>query len=474
MSARWSPGQTARRFEADGAGGQDVRHDTKQAERTAATAVIVIAAFAVAAALGVAMPVAGLVAAAVLGLTAVLFAASSEPAMLAVLAMPLLCSVQRLGGGDDGGGSGLSVSDAVLFVVFWILAFLGPRPLSPVLRALLWLTAFYQATTLFTVLINPYPANAVEWFHAWLLTAGAIVVGWGAARRGYATAALTLIVLTTAAISALAVGVALYRLTQGSLEEVYLSWPFFMHKNVIGTLAAFSAIVMYARPPWLHWPRRATTLMFWLLCGGMVASQSRQAIVSVVVAVVLVALRRSSLASRSRAVLIPMFGAAVVVGLAVAAQFSEANQFNSVYQRLDWYAQTTEVWKMNPWFGVGLRWWYTGLLSEEFQPPQAILEMLSSAGIVGLVGFVVMLGGFMMLLWRRLPPEYGTLAVAMVLARVVQGQLDQFWVTVQVSIPLVVVGICIGAHDHANPPERRRRDVVVVLDKTSEATAPTQ
>ncbi|MDR3068580.1 MAG: O-antigen ligase domain-containing protein, partial [Cellulomonas sp.] len=133
--------------------------------------------------------------------------------------------------------------------------------------------------------------------------------------------------------------------------------------------------------------------------------------------------------------------------------------------RLDWYAQTTEVWKMNPWFGVGLRWWYTGLLSEEFQPPQAVLEMLSSAGIVGLVGFVVMLGGFMAVLWRRLPAQYGSLAVAMVLARIVQGQLDQFWVTVQVSIPLVVVGICVGAHDHANPPGRRR-DVVVVLDET--------
>ncbi len=457
--ARTGPHRTAPG--ASRARGVDVRRETKQSERAAATAVIVLAAFAVAAAIGVALPVAGLVAAAVLGLTAVLFAASSEPAMLAVLSMPLLCSVQRLGGGID-----LSVSDAVLFVVFWVMAFLGPRPLSPVLRALLWLTAFYQATTLFTVLINPYAANAVEWFHAWLLTAGAIVVGWGAARRGYATAALTLIVATTAAISVAAIGAAVVLFARGDLHEVYLTWPFFMHKNVIGTLAAFSAIVMYARPPWLHWPPWTTTAMFWVLCGGMVAAQSRQAIVSVVVAVVLVALRRSSLAARSRAVLIPMFGATVMVGLAVAAQFSEANQFNSVYQRLDWYAQTTDVWKMNPWFGVGLRWWYTGLLPQEFQPPQAILEMLSSAGIVGLVGFVVMLGGFMAVMWRRLPPEYGTLAVAMVLARVVQGQLDQFWVTVQVSLPLIIVGICVGAHDHAKPPERRR-DVVVVLDETT-------
>jgi len=433
----------ARRRTAPGA---DLRHETHRSERAAATAVIAIGAFGVAGALGVALPIAGVLAMGVVGLTVVFFAASSEPAMLAVLSMPLLCSVQRLGGD----ALELSVGDAVLFVVFMVMAFLGPRPLSPALRAVLWLTVFYQVTTIFTVLVHPYPANAVEWTHAWLLTAGAIIVGWSAGRRGYGSAALTLLVLTAAAISLLAVGVALARLSQGVLEEVYLEWPFPMHKNVIGTLAAFSAIVVYARPPWLGWPKWATTPMFVLLCAGMLAAQSRQAIFSVVVAVVLIALRGSSMAARSRAVLIPMFAAVVAAGLTVAAQFSEANQFNSVYQRLDWYAQSTEVWKMNPWFGMGLRWWYTGLLPEEFQPPQAVLEMLSSAGIVGLFGFVVMFGGFMFVLWRRLPPQYGTLAVAMVLSRVVQGQLDQFWITVQVSVPLVIMGICIGAYDHAS------------------------
>ncbi len=44
--------------------------------------------------------------------------------------------------------------------------------------------------TLFTVVANPYLLNAVEWFHAWLLVAGALVVGWAVGRAGYARAGL--------------------------------------------------------------------------------------------------------------------------------------------------------------------------------------------------------------------------------------------------------------------------------------------
>ena len=33
-----------------------------------------------------------------------------------------------------------------------------------------------------------------------------------------------------------------------------------------------------------------------------------------------------------------------------------------------------------------------------------------------------------------------------ILSRLVQGQLDLFWVAVQTSIPFLIVGICLGAH----------------------------
>ena len=37
------------------------------------------------------------------------------------------------------------------------------------------------------------------------------------------------------------------------------------------------------------------------------------------------------------------------------------------------------------------------------------------------------------------------LLLAVVLSRFVQGQFDLFWVSVQVSLPFVIAGICLGA-----------------------------
>jgi len=50
----------------------------------------------------------------------------------------------------------------------------------------------------------------------------------------------------------------------------------------------------------------------------------------------------------------------------------------------------------------------------------------------------------------RLDPAYGSLAVAVLVSRLVQGQFDIFWAAVQGSIPFVVLGICLGAKWHAD------------------------
>ena len=50
----------------------------------------------------------------------------------------------------------------------------------------------------------------------------------------------------------------------------------------------------------------------------------------------------------------------------------------------------------------------------------------------------------LLVLWH-VDPRFGTLAVAVVLCRLVQAQFDLFWVAAQVSIPFVIAGICLGA-----------------------------
>jgi len=75
----------------------------------------------------------------------------ADPTVIPLLSMPVLLVVVRV----SAGGIALSVSDVVLFVAFWPAVVLGGRPYSPPMRSLLWLTAVYQACTLFTVVANP-------------------------------------------------------------------------------------------------------------------------------------------------------------------------------------------------------------------------------------------------------------------------------------------------------------------------------
>jgi hypothetical protein len=363
-----------------------------------------------------------------------------EPLALPILGMPALLLVNRVGGA-------LSVSDFVLFIGFWPALLFCRRPLTRPMRGVLWASAFYQATVLFTVIANPYVANAVEWFHSWLLVGGALLVGWAIGAAGYARLALGLyvggsVVVALATLAQLAVN-----LSHGDLSAVYLNEPLMMHKNYIGCVLAFAAMIVYTRPRWLRWNDLVCLALFGLFLAGTLAAQSRQALIGLALAIAVVALRPDPHRHRSKVVLLAVAGAALVIGSLVQDQLESGNQYNSAYQRLTWFRQSLLIWQEYPWFGAGLRWWYTDRFSESFQPPNAEFEMLSSGGVVGLLGFLVMFAAILVILWR-VDPRYGTLAFVMVLMRFVQGQFDLFWVAAQVSIPFVIAGVCLGAQAH--------------------------
>lgn len=367
---------------------------------------------------------------------------SSIPLAIALLAMPALFIVQRMaiGVGD------LSVSDFALAAAFGCAVLLGKRPYSAPLRALLWFNLFYQFTTLFTVVVNPYAENTVEWVHAWLLVSGALVVGWALGAAGYARLALSLMVATAAAIAVLTVIHGGLQYLTGNFSPVYVTWPFEMHKNFIGTALAFAAVVVYVNPGWAGWNRGLARSTLALLVAAILMTQSRQALVGLILAVVVVVIRRR-VTGRSRLVLFLLIPAGWLIVTMVADQVASQNEFNSVFQRLNWFREVYHYWREAPVFGHGLRYWYNDP-TVPFQPPQAEMEVLASAGIVGLVGFLVMCVGILVVLWR-VDPRYGTLAFAVVLSRIVQGQFDLFWVAAQVSIPFVIAGICLGAMDRA-------------------------
>lgn len=362
------------------------------------------------------------------------------PLAIALMAMPALFVSMRAGFG----GADLSVSDVALAAAFGTAILLGDRRYSRPLRIMLWLNLVYQFATLLTVIVNPYAANTIEWFHAWMLISGALIVGWAVGRAGYARVALLLMVGAACTIGIGTIVAGAIQLAHGDLSPVYPSWPFGMHKNFAGTVMAFAAVVAFANPSWMWWSRGWARASFWLLLIGIVFTQSRQAIVGLIVAILIIALRKSAGGNRhSRLVLLLLVPALWLVITMVADQIADDNEFNSAHTRLEWLRAMYGYWKEAPFFGHGLRYWNQGGWAD-FQPPQAEVEVAVSTGVVGLAAFVVMWAGILVVLWR-VDPVYGTLAFTVVLSRIVQSQFDLFWVAGQVSIPFVIAGICVGA-----------------------------
>lgn len=390
----------------------------------------------------------------------------SKPLAIALFAMPGLLIAERvgLGGGD------LSVSDAALAAAFGTAFLLGRRPYSPPLRRLLILNLVYQFATLLTVIVNPYLLNTIEWFHAWMLVSGALIVGWAVGAGGYARLALSLIVTTACIVAGVTVATAVFQFASGDFGPVSPTWPWPMHKNFVGTVFVFGAIITYLNPDWVAWSPGWARFAFWLLVTGTVLSQSRQALIGLMAAIVVVVVRRST-TKHSRLVLLLLIPAAWLVLTMVIEQIESQNQHNSVFQRLEWFREVYHFWREAPVFGHGLRYWYNpGELP--YQPPQAELEVLASAGVVGLVAFLAMWIGVLVVLWR-VDPRFGTLAVAVLLCRFVQAQFDLFWVAVQVSVPFVIAGICLGALDHERRARENADDLVTRATLGRGPTSPT-
>ncbi|MGH3588131.1 MAG: O-antigen ligase family protein, partial [Pseudonocardia sp.] len=370
-----------------------------------------------------------------------------DPSMVAVVAMPTFVVAERVGGDT----LNMTLSDVTMFAVFWVALLFSTRPFTPALRSMLWLSAIYQFSTLFAVIATPFRQNTVEWFHAWLLVGGALVVGWAVGRAGRATLGLTLVTAIVLVIALTACAVAAAQLAQGITTAAYPSWPFPMHKNLAGPIFMSVALLAFVRQPWLHWPAWFRVPTFYVLVLGMLAAQSRQAIVGLGVGLVVLALRPGHGPRVGQLLmLLTKIPAAAFVASRVQEDLTGDDPFNSTAFRAVGIEGGFDVWRESPWFGAGLRWWTAGP-EPGFQPPNAVAEVLSSVGAVGLAGFAVLMLGTIVVAWR-MDPRYGTLAVALLASRLVSSQFDQFWVSIIVSLPFLLVGVCLGAEGYEKAP----------------------
>ncbi|GAB3630732.1 hypothetical protein GCM10027421_00850 [Microbacterium shaanxiense] len=371
----------------------------------------------------------------------------SRPIATMLMATPAIFIVERIGlGGGD-----LTVSDAALATGFGVAILLGRHEHTPPMRAMLWLNLIYQLSTVFTVIINPFQQNIVEWVHAWLLISGALILGWAIGRAGKAHIAFRLILIVGAVIAVGTMITAITNLARGDIGAVYPIWPWPMHKNFAGGALAFVAFAAWLNPDWVRVPRRWARIAFVLCLIALLLTQSRQAIIGFIVVMLIYVLRQGGAKHWVLAFLLALPGVVLLVQ-SVIEQVESQDKYNSVYQRLNWLQEVYHLWREQPLVGHGLRYWYVHPTAN-FQPPQAELEVIASAGLVGLVGFTIMWVGFIVVLWR-VDPRFGMLALGSVLARIVQAQFDLFWVSAQVSIPFLVAGLCLGAQafEAARPP----------------------
>lgn len=353
-----------------------------------------------------------------------------------VLALPATLVTERVAGV-------LSASDLVLAAATCVALLMLRGRGAIAVQPLLWAGGVYLALAIPTLILNRYAANLVEWLHEVVLVLGSMIVGFVVGREGRARLALSIYLLICLAVGIAAVFTASVGFAQtGVFAPVYLGG---LHKNTIGGALAVAVVIFFARPHWIGWSRRLAYGAA-LICGlGILASQSRQGLVAVMVGVLIVTLRPIARGARRGRLLWLLYlpGAAFIL-VQIQEQLASGDEFNSAYQRLAWFTRSIEIWQESPIFGVGLRWWYdTGRFVDGFQPPNAELEVLTTVGVVGLVGFLLM---FAAASWglARLDPVYGTLGLAVVATRFVQAQFDLYWVAGQASFLWIVAGICYG------------------------------
>lgn len=399
-----------------------------------------------------------------IGITAV------QPGLIPLAVLPLLLAVIRVGSA----GVDLSLSDFALALAAVPAFFLARRPFSAGVRAVLWASAAYQFATLITVINNPYAANATEWAHAWMTVSGGLIVGWAVGANGHGRLGMRLLIGTITVLSVITIIEGAVHFAQGQFSPVYPSFPYPMHKNFVGTLAAIGATMVYARPSWVGIGKRLSVVLMTVMVVAVLLTQSRQAVIGLIAAVFLLVLRSNGERRRSKLILLILGPLMLFVTNLVQDQIQSGNQFNSVFQRISWLQDSMDVWATDPWFGVGLRWWYTDRFAVQFQPPNAEIEVLTSGGLLALVAFVALIFVTLRVAWK-LDPVYGSVALAVLVNRFAQAQFDLFWAAVQGSVPFVVLGICLGAKayaDRASPESSAAAGAVLSEEHRVPAGAP--
>jgi len=377
-----------------------------------------------------------------------------SPLAIAALAFPATIASWRLGGGS----LNMSYADAVL-----VLAVLFALPFVPwhsrLLHRILATAGVYLVILAVTLLANPSTRAVLELFHRLVIVCGAIAVGSALAAAGKTRFALRWLI---GACVALAV-VAIVDTLSHALEPAY---PLGVHKNAAGFLLTAALLVLVIAPDLVAVPRAALLPAQALLAAGLLACQSRASAATFLAALFIASLRR-----RGSRAFVPLIGSIALVAMIwVTSQNltedSPEAKFNSLNTRVETYDSALDIWSAQPVLGAGLRYWNDPAHEGSGEPHNVILASLGESGLVGTVGLLVLLTMVIAALRRR-QDQAGRLAIYLLVAHVVNGLADIYWVAGRGTLPWLVVGLAVGierAPDAHSGAGSRRAETAPLAD----------
>ena len=337
----------------------------------------------------------------------------------------------------------MSVSDLVL-----IATSLAAIPHVPWnnrhVRQVLAVGALYITMLSVNVLITPHRTAVLELFHRAFLVGGSLMVGAAIANRGRTMLALRAFVLTATCFG---IGAVVTTLTNHLQPAYVLGY----HKNFVGPLLMMAIMVSVASSGLLHLPRVTLIIARCCMLAGLVATQSRAAIIGGGCAFIVWAIRSGRLKRHLPLLTVVLGAATYFVSQTVSRDTADRSnyQFNTVGSRVKVYEIALRLWRDHPIFGFGIRW-FRDPAAPTTEPHSSLVATLSETGVWGLLSVILLFGLTMLLLYKR----QGSLplaAFAVLAARLVESQLAIFWVAGTMTLPWLLAGLAMATNTD-DPP----------------------
>jgi hypothetical protein len=359
----------------------------------------------------------------------------ADPILLAVIVLPGSLLLQRVGGAS----TNLSVADLLVFLGAVVCLFHVRWSEAPFLRQFFQGILWYQAVLILVVVANPNRYDIIEWFHRFSYLGGSVLVGWTIATYGRSRQAFRLFMWASSIVALIAI--------ERTLATHFLpaQWGAYQ-KNSIGAVLWVAIVLAQVNPPWSGLGRLETRVAKYVCFGGLLASQSRQAVVALILAISLATFLNPDVRRRSKLVLLGCLP--LVAGLYYSFTLAARNnpKFNSVSIRVDQISAAVHVWHLSPLLGEGMRFYDLPQYVSVTAPPNVLIDNLASTGVVGSLAFFYLVF-VTMRTTNRLPRVFGTLGLVILFGHYVDGLFDIFWIGANMIPPLVIVGMSLGMAD---------------------------